>query len=260
VTLHHVRRGRGEPLVLIHGIGSSLDAWSPVLDALAAAHEVVAVDLPGFGASPPLDGDGPPTFAAMVAAAAGFISAEGLERPHVAGNSMGGWISLELARRGLVASATAISPAGFWSRREAELCRRSMRLSYAGARALATVAGPLCATAIGRTLLMGQVVARPWRLTGEAAARALRNLAASDGFLELLDDLTSRAYAPAGPLPVPVSVVWGDRDRLLLPRQARRAQRAIPGVRSVALPGAGHVPMSDDPAAVVDAILSGARV
>ncbi|GFJ91813.1 alpha/beta fold hydrolase [Phytohabitans rumicis] len=104
------RRGAGEPLVLLHGIGHHWRAWTPVLDRLAAQHDVIAIDLPGFGASP-LPADGAPTsMARAVDGVAAFVADLGVGRPHVAGNSLGGAIALELAAAGLVSSATALSP------------------------------------------------------------------------------------------------------------------------------------------------------
>lgn len=129
MSLHQVRRGSGEPLVLVHGIGSQWRIWEPVLDALAADFDVIALDLPGFGRTPH-DGTGP-TVTDQAQRVAAFCTELGLERPHVAGNSMGGGIVLELARMGAVASATAVSPVGFWTGRELAFAQRSLRVSLA---------------------------------------------------------------------------------------------------------------------------------
>ncbi|MFC7762239.1 alpha/beta fold hydrolase [Catellatospora bangladeshensis] len=110
IEVAYERRGSGEPLLLIHGIGHHWRAWEPVLDRLAEAHDVIAIDLPGFGRSPVPDGGMPGDMAASVAQLAQWLAAQGLHRPHVAGNSLGGAIALELAAAGHVASATAISP------------------------------------------------------------------------------------------------------------------------------------------------------
>ena len=115
MELVHDRRGSGEPLVLLHGIGSRWQVFAPVLDLLAAHHEVWAVDLPGFGASAPAPRA---DIAGLTDAVEEWIGEQGLGRPHVAGNSTGGGIALELASRGVVASATGLAPIGFWSRRE----------------------------------------------------------------------------------------------------------------------------------------------
>jgi pimeloyl-ACP methyl ester carboxylesterase len=127
-----IRRGADEPLVLLHGIGHRWQAWLPIMDELAAHHEVIAIDLPGFGASPvPPDGM-PSDMARSVAGIATFLAGEGLDRPHVAGNSLGGAIALELAVAGFARSATAFSPAGFFTAREvrrAMLILKTMRAS-----------------------------------------------------------------------------------------------------------------------------------
>src|SRR5436189_5944486 len=164
VTLNHERRGWGPPLVLTDGIGSQWPAWAPVLDGLAAQREVIALDLPGFGASPPLPAGMTPTVPALADSVMELLEQLEVSRPHVAGNSMGGWIALELARRGVVASATALSPAGFWNRREVAYSRASLRLTVRVARALAPVADRLTSRAAGRTRVSSQGAARPWRI------------------------------------------------------------------------------------------------
>ncbi|HKB31549.1 MAG TPA: alpha/beta fold hydrolase [Streptosporangiaceae bacterium] len=115
-ALNYERRGSGPPLVLLHGIGHRWQAWEPVLDRLAAEHDVIAVDLPGFGGSPPLSGAS--GIADIAAALTAFFGQLGLDQPHVAGNSLGGALALGLTAGGHVSSATALSPAGFWVRWE----------------------------------------------------------------------------------------------------------------------------------------------
>src|ERR1700754_142475 len=116
VQLNHRRTGSGDPLVLMHGIGSRWQMWEPVIGPLAEHHDVIAVDLPGFGASPMPPPGTPPGIDSQIALVSEFLAQLGVERPHVAGNSMGGLLALEMAGRGLARSATALSPAGFASR------------------------------------------------------------------------------------------------------------------------------------------------
>ncbi|MGB9011366.1 MAG: alpha/beta fold hydrolase [Aeromicrobium sp.] len=112
--LSHTRRGSGEPLVLIHGIGHRRQAWDPVFDLLAASYDVIAVDLAGFGeSSPPPDGLSYSMEHACENLADNFLL-WGIEKPHIVGNSLGGALALELAARGHARSATALSPAGFF--------------------------------------------------------------------------------------------------------------------------------------------------
>ncbi|HEY1450869.1 MAG TPA: alpha/beta fold hydrolase, partial [Solirubrobacteraceae bacterium] len=98
------REGSGPPLVLLHGIGLSWQIWRPMIALLRDRFDVIACDSPGFGDSPPLPAGVKPTIPAYADAFAAFFVELGVERPHVSGNSMGGAIGLELARRSAVAS------------------------------------------------------------------------------------------------------------------------------------------------------------
>src|SRR6476659_5634218 len=127
IALNHHREGAGEPLLLLHGVGHHWQAWRPVIGLLAGELDVIACDSPGFGASAALAPSIEPTVPAYADAFEWFIAELGLVRPHVAGNSMGGAIALELARRRAVASVTAFSPAGFWTPAERRYCQISLR-------------------------------------------------------------------------------------------------------------------------------------
>ncbi|MET8449307.1 alpha/beta fold hydrolase [Streptomyces sp. NPDC005209] len=259
VTVSYARVGKGDPLVLLHGIGHHRQAWDPVLDILATERDVIALDLPGFGASPSLpDGlayDLPTTNAVLGAL---FETLE-LDRPHVAGNSLGGLLALELGRHKRVRSVTALSPAGFWS--EAER-RYAFGVLIAMRRISRRMPLPLverlARTAAGRTALTSTIYARPARRSPEAVVAETLALAQATGF-----DATLRAGATirftddlAG---LPVTVAWGARDMLLVRRQGVRAKQVIPRARLVRLPGCGHCPMNDDPALVARVILDGSR-
>jgi pimeloyl-ACP methyl ester carboxylesterase len=256
MDLNHVRRGAGEPLVLVHGLGSRWQVWSAVLDRLAAEDDVTAVDLPGFGDSSPLAPGTPSNVHTLTDALAAFLAAQGIDRPHVAGNSMGGWIALELGKRDLVTSAIAISPAGFWTDREAAFARASLAGAVKAVRALMPVMPALVSTGAGRTALMAQLIGRPWKVPADDALSAMRGLADSPAFDETLQTLTADRYRPA-PIDAPVTIAWGTRDHLLIPRQGPRAQRMVPGSRLVSLPGLGHAPCWDDPELVSRTILEG---
>lgn len=259
VTLAYTRVGTGEPLLLLHGIGHHRQAWDPVVDILATEREVTAVDLPGFGQSsalPPGTAHDLPTTIAVLGA---FSEALGLDRPHVAGNSLGGLLALELGRERLVRSVTALSPAGFWTgaeRRYAFAVLMGMRRT---ARALPLpLVERLSRTAAGRTALTSTIYARPGRRSPEAVVAETLALAHAEGFSETLRAGRDVRFTDDVP-GVPVTVAWGSRDRVLLPRQGIRAKHTVPGARLVRLPGCGHVPMSDDPALVARVLLDGSR-
>ena len=212
MELAHHRAGAGEPLVLVHGTGSQWQAFRPVLEPLAARRDVIALDLPGFGASPPFPAAAPHTPRAFAEAVAGLLDGLGLRDAHVAGFSLGGGIAYELGRLGRARSVTAISPIGFWTAREVAYCRASLRVIRGMARAMLPAAPALLGTAVGRTLLESQLVGRPWRMNAEDAVQATRNLVLSPGFEPEVRDSHVAGYQWTERLGVPVTIAWGTRD------------------------------------------------
>ncbi|MGW1941549.1 alpha/beta fold hydrolase [Streptomyces goshikiensis] len=258
-TVAYERKGAGEPLLLLHGIGHHLQAWHPVTDVLAGQYDVIAVDLPGFGASAPLP-EGVPYDLATVAPALGALcTALGLDRPHVAGNSLGGLLALEMGRTGLARSVTALSPAGFWTQGERRYAFAALRAMRAGARALPRPAlERLSRSAAGRAALTSSIYAAPGRRAPEAVVAETVALRDATGFEQTLAAGGSVRFTEDVP-GLPVTIAWGVHDRLLLRRQGVRAKHTVPGARLVRLPGCGHVPMHDDPALVSRVVLDTAR-
>ncbi|HEY7621061.1 MAG TPA: alpha/beta fold hydrolase [Solirubrobacteraceae bacterium] len=245
--------GSGPPLVLLHGIGSRRGVWDPVVGTLARDRRVIALDVPGFGDSPQ---DGvEPTVAGFAARLERWFAEQGLGRPHVAGNSMGGAIALELGRRGAAASVCAISPAGFWTPRERVYAQSTLRASRALARRIRPAVPAITRTAVGRTALFGQVYGRPWRLSPAESVATIDAFLDAPAFEAAMDAFTDHVFRNGDALRgTPVTVAWGTRDALLIPRQGRRAQRIMPWARHVTLRGCGHVPFHDDPPMVAAAI------
>ncbi|MFD5719385.1 alpha/beta fold hydrolase [Streptomyces sp. NPDC127036] len=259
VTLSYARVGTGEPLLLLHGIGHHRQAWDPVIPLIAAERDVIAVDLPGFGASPALPDGLTHDLSTMVPVLGALCEALGIERPHVAGNSLGGLLALELGREKLVRSVTTFSPAGFWSpveRRYAFGVLLAMR--QAARRMPLPVIERLSRSAAGRTVLTSSIYAHPARRSPEAVVAETLALAHAEAFTETLRAGTTVQFTDDIPA-LPVTVAWGARDRLLVRRQGVRAKQIIPRARLVRLPGCGHVPMNDDPALVARVLLDGSR-
>ncbi len=257
MRLNHHRVGAGEPLVLIHGIGSRWQVWEPVLGRLAEEREVLALDLPGFAGSPPPPPGTPAGIASLTRLVSEFLDDLGWERPHVAGNSLGGWISLELAKQGRVRSATALSPAGFQNGAEAIFQQSTLRTSVALARALAPRVDSLVTRPGLRVLLFGQMMARPQAIPPADAAASVRALADAPWFDETLAAANRDRFRGGEQIAVPTTIGWGQKDHLLLPWQARRAGRLIPSARVTMLRGCGHVPTYDDPEQVARVLLEG---
>ncbi|MFJ9041703.1 alpha/beta fold hydrolase [Streptomyces sp. NPDC102406] len=258
-TLAYERVGAGEPLLLLHGIGHHWQAWQPVLQILATERDVIAVDLPGFGTSPALPGGLAHGLASVVPVLDAFCRELGVDRPHVAGNSLGGLLALAMGREKLVRSVTALSPAGFWSQAERRYAFGTLLAMRKGAQAMPLpLVERLARSAAGRAALTGTIYARPGRRSPEAVVAETLALRHATGFRETLEagrDVLFRDDVPE----IPVTVAWGTRDRILVRRQGVRAKRVLPAARLVRLPGCGHVPMNDDPALVARVILDTSR-
>src|ERR671915_2498315 len=161
MELDHYRAGRGEPLVLVHGIGHTWRGWKPMLPPLEQSFDVLAVDLPGFGRSPSMPPGTDAAPEALADAVERAMDDAGFERAVLCGNSLGGWIALELARRSRASSVVAISPAGLQHKREKGWGRNILLGMRWAARNL-PAPEPLLRTRIGCTLFAGPAVARPW--------------------------------------------------------------------------------------------------
>ncbi|WP_109507134.1 alpha/beta fold hydrolase [Nocardioides speluncae] len=248
----HERRGTGQPVVLVHGIGSRWQVFDPILDLVARRHDVLAVDLPGFGVRPsdPSVTPGPVGYAEWVAK---FCAEQGIDRPHVVGNSMGGGIALEMGRRGTAGRVTAFSPVGFWGRPGARWAQAMVTTLRTTAKYGGPLTGPALAFGPTRAALAATCYGRPSQLSKEALQLDVDGLARATSFEDARRsfagyDLTSGA--DLGHLTdIPVTVAWGTRDVLLTYRtQSRRARAALPTARHLDLPGCGHIPFNDDPA------------
>jgi pimeloyl-ACP methyl ester carboxylesterase len=258
MAMGYSRSGQGEPLVLLHPLGSSRAAWDAIVPALAERFDVIAVDLPGFGASAPLPASIEPSPAELATAVGGMLDDLGIDQPHLAGNSLGGWVAMELAKTRPVRSVTLLSPAGLWRKDTPLYCMVSLRLS----RWLARHAGPtlsrIVATRPGRMLVLGQLIAHPARLPAAQARSAVRALGTCPGFDATLKATARRRLHGAQQVTAPVTVTFGSRDLVLLRHQSRHLGELPPDTRSSTLPGCGHVPMTDDPAGVTDLIITSA--
>lgn len=251
------RHGSGEPLVLVHGVTHRRQAWYPVLDELAAHREVILVDLPGHGESPPLVTHGRPVEDVLRETFKTFLDDQGLDRPHVAGNSLGGRVALEAGANGHARSVTALSPAGFWRTEASFAYTRSL---FTSAAALVERLGPrsemLSRTRAGRRLMYGVLLAHPNRVPVDCALGDVRAFRYAVPALRILLRAAT-VFDSEIPADVPVTVAWAARDLVLPPWQAGVAREVLPHAEHVLMSGVGHVPMWDDPAQVARILLAG---
>lgn len=253
-VLNHHRVGSGAPLVLVHGVGSRWQVWEPVIDRLAQSFEVYAVDLPGFGESAPLPHT---TVDTLTDALAAFLTENGLETPHLAGNSMGGLIVLNLAARGLARSVTAFSPIGFWATAGRVWCQQSLGQSATLGRLLRPALPAILGTPAGRTAFLSLVFGKAWAVSGDVALATALGAIESLGFAPALASFDHARLQDSGRLArIPVTIAWGNRDVLLTyGTQSRRARVRLPEARHLTLPGSGHTPFYDDPERCAQVIL-----
>jgi pimeloyl-ACP methyl ester carboxylesterase len=189
---------------------------------------------------------------------AGLLDELGVTAPHVAGNSLGGWVALELAAIRPAASLTLLSPAGLWRKGAPLYDRGSLRASRWLARHAAGPLSRLVRYRLGRALVLGQTHGRPTRLTPGYARAAIGSLGTGPGFDAALNATPNRRIQATAPLGAPVTVAFGSRDLLLLPHQSRHTDQLPPGTYVQKLPGCGHVPISDNPSAVITLITQSA--
>jgi pimeloyl-ACP methyl ester carboxylesterase len=257
--VQHIERGAGKPLLLIHGLGGSWQSWSTVLEPLAAQRRVIAIDLPGHGASPAEPDSG--TFQGLVGSVERFIADKGFTGIDVIGSSMGARIVLELARRGEVGNVVALDPGGFWRGWERAFFRTTIGLSGKLLRAIRPSLPALSRNPASRTALLAQLSARPWALDADLVASELVGLSETPTFDALVQDLANgpEQRGPAARSTGRVLIGWGRKDRLCLPRQAARAAAAFPSARLHWFESSGHFPAWDMPDEAIAVILAATR-
>jgi len=250
--------GGGPNVLLVHGLGASLETWNWTIPALRDSYTTVAVDFPGFGRSQALDSALAPEGAAQVVLA--FMDALDLRTTAIIGSSLGGAIAT-LAAGTAPERFTAVvlaDPGGF----DVGL---SPLLRLHTIRGVGEVITSLARFAPRQTL--GFTFYDPRRIpdelvdvtrenakravTGRTYLRALRTAATVEGVR------LERVYAvrrAAAKITAPTLVVWGDKDRVIPPDQANVTVQTIPGARLLVMRGVGHLPLVEDAAAFNGAV------
>lgn len=257
MKLNHIRCGEGKPLLLVHGLGGSWQSWMPVIYKLAAHREVIAIDLPGHGKTPPLDG--PTTIATLADGVTQFLRNHQLTGIDAVGSSMGARLVLELARRGnVLGTVVSLDPGGFWEGWHRRFFYYSIGASIRLVRAIKPLIPFIAGNRVTRTLLLPQFSPRPWRLQAHLVRIELQNYVASPVFDELLYNLAfgeEQQGASRGSLEQPLVIGWGRQDRICFPSQSRRALRLFPDAHVYWFNRCGHFPHWDKPSETADLIL-----
>jgi pimeloyl-ACP methyl ester carboxylesterase len=256
------RGGTGTPLLLLHGIGAIWRAWSPVLPYLEPHHEVIVPTLHGHAGGPPLNSEVAPSIQALADGIEEQLDCLGLQKVHIVGNSLGGWIGIELARRGRAQSLVLLSPAGAWrSPRRIKVTSVGIRFSLGALARHSHRAEAIVERRLLRWALLAGQVAHPHLVPHETLVTYIH----ASGQSPVVDPLLRVLHlSPVDSLPedrdYPIRLVWGERD-LVLPFKhfGSPMLERLPGAELIRLSGVGHVPMSDDPARVAELILEVTR-
>ena len=244
------RCGDGPPLLLIHGFCDTWRTWELVLDRLQRDHEVLAITLPGHAGGPPL----PDTLTdtGLVDATERILDDAGVETPHIAGNSLGGYMAMQLAARGRARTVTAFAPAGGWAHQDTswqELLDYQTQMQK-GAAAAAARADELASTRRGRRFLTATITTNFEHIPPQMLANQLRAAAGCTGATRLIEHARRSGWElDAAKIDCPVRIVWGTADQLLpWPSAAERYRREwLPAAEYVELDGIGHCPQLDVP-------------
>ena len=254
-----IRHGTGEPLVLLHGVTGDEGMWSEVVPLVAPHFDTIAITALGHsgGRAPTTR---PVLMQHVVDDAERTLDELGIERAHLAGNSMGGWMALELARRGRALSVCALSPSGTWPPGEGAHNKTRLRLkqSQRDARRTRPILPLLMRSARIRRFGVRLNAVHGERLSPRfIVERADAHIACT-----VLDDIlaTPESLEPLDPLPCPVTIAWASEDRVLpLESNGEHAKKLVPDARFIVLEGIGHVPFFDDPGLTARTIMETAR-
>lgn len=237
-----------EPLLLLHGVSMSAGVWDPVVPLLADRFDLIVPTVAGHRGGPAYSGTA--TISALVDATEKVLDERGLDTVHVAGNSMGGWMSIELARRGRARSVCALAPAGFWTVGTPDETSATAKVRRVRQLAIRTrgIMPPLLRFAAVRQAVLKEAAEHADRLTQAQAVEGMRDMVECTVADDLLLAIKEQV-APLDPLPCPVTIALAEKDRIFPPATyGAVARQRLPQARFVDLPGVGHVPMIDDPA------------
>ncbi|MGV0791228.1 alpha/beta fold hydrolase [Mycolicibacterium sp. XJ1819] len=251
------RQADATPLVCIHGFSGSWRNWVPVVPALEEHHDVSVARLAGHARGPRLPAGTAVTVEALADQLERDLDRAGIGRAHLVGNSLGGWLSLELASRGRALSVTALSPALGWEPRGRHI--RQLALKLKTARPIFSAVAPYAEMVLRprpiRHLLLSAAMAHSDRVSVVDAAAFVRDNLRCEVYHELMADVLARERH-LGSIDCPVHIAWSARDTLIpLKPYGARFPKLVPQAEFSTLAGVGHVPMYDDPDLVARTIL-----
>ena len=259
ISAARYRAGEGPSLVLVHGFTATWRCWLPVLAELVPHFDVLAPTLPGHDGGPTPH----PPARSLGEAADHFerlLDEQGVGAAHFAGNSMGGALSLELAKRGRARSVVAISPGGGWREDQTEEIERIERFFLRSRRlsaATAMIMPRIMRRPGARKLALREVLVHGDQMPPKEAVELARSSLRCTVVDEVLATVRSgsRRLTDLDRVSCPTLVTWGTKDRILpLEHHGRRFRDEIPGVEFRVFADMGHTPMYDDPTLIATTI------
>jgi pimeloyl-ACP methyl ester carboxylesterase len=251
------RGGSGPPLLCLHGFIDTWRSWELVLPALERHHDVLAMTLPGHAGGPPIEGE--VSDAVLADEVERAMDAAGFELAHIAGNSLGGFVALQLASRGRAETVVALAPAGGWARGD-ESIRDTLRFQASmveASKAVAPHAEALLASRVGRRRATQYIATNFEHIPVDLLAHQMLGAASCTAALPLIEHALRASWSlDAERITCPVRIVWGTDDRLLpWPSAAARFRGWLPHADWVELEGVGHCPQLDVPVETAQLIL-----
>ncbi len=252
------RGGTGRPLVCLHGFTDTWRTWELVLPALERHHEVLAPTLAGHAGGPPIAGD--VSHALLADAVEQAMDEAGFSTAHIVGNSLGGFVALQLAARGRAESVVALAPAGGWAAGD-ESVRETLEHFATMQQMLKTVAphaDAIAATTEGRRRATQFIASNFEHIPAELVAHLMCGAAACPAVDRMIEYALREGWRlDAERIACPVRVVWGTEDKLLpWPSTAARFREDwLPNADWVELEGVGHCPQLDVPLETAELIV-----
>jgi pimeloyl-ACP methyl ester carboxylesterase len=252
------RGGSGSPLVCLHGFTDTWRTWELVLPRLERHHDVLAPTLLGHAGGPPLNGE--VSDAVLADAVERAMDDAGFETAHIVGNSLGGYLSLQLAARGRAESVVALAPAGGWARGDRSYA--DTLAYYTTMQELLTAAAPhaeaIVASPDGRRRATQYITTNYEHIPAELLAHLMRGAASCEAVVPMIEYASRAGWSlDAERIACPVRIVWGADDRLLpWPSAAARYRDDwLPHADWVELEGIGHCPQLDIPLETAELIV-----
>lgn len=239
------RFGSGTPIVLIHGMGSASTAWKPLIPKLSEQFEVITLDLPGHGDTPlnPNQAMDPNSLGKLVEK---NLRENGIEKFHTVGNSLGGWIGLEISADfpNSVLSYVGLAPAGLWltpytNKFPAEFMVRAM------AKTLVKPAPKLLQYKFGKQIGFESLSPRWQEIDYEICLDAVVAMSKADGYFPVWNGMLYKRFEREISANIPVTIVFGDSDKTLPAKTCQERTLSPKHSKWVILPSTGHAPMWD---------------